>query len=453
MSCIKNVIVSAATVAPAAFLFGCSDQKKCSQFASKAQCKKGGAKGKVGKDGLSCQWEAKNVTSTCVQNNTKFEQFFNFSLAADFLAHPNATKTVTELVAEKIELDAQLLVETNDDKIAIITAKIEEIVIIIKQTEVSAVNQTSKKAFESCGLAGGSWKRQFAEAQAEESTRIHAPKHQEMIDLIELYENKLLSFKQFMTGDGAQPRDYFRTTGKATLTKDFKIMLTAAEDKSVRIIEDVEEFNSLVIALDADEKTCNAEGGLVSVTEEGVKCLTLSEYIKAESHGDSVDDSTQCAEANKRAQMSLYNSFHWDPAVDPPVADNKTDLMPHPPMLFKWESGKCVVVAKPCEMIWVPVESVLGKSKAVNPTYRYCKAKFTKGQEDTNVQCMDISRLDSACVVDTARNTCGYYGTQSAVELEIGAGICQLVNSTAANSTGTCSDFVSKASKSSTKKQ
>ena len=67
------------------------------------------------------------------------------------------------------------------------------------------MNQTSKKAFESCGLAGGSWKRQFAEAQAEESTRIHAPKHQEMIDLFELYADVTLSFKQFMTGDGAQP--------------------------------------------------------------------------------------------------------------------------------------------------------------------------------------------------------------------------------------------------------
>jgi len=431
MSCIKNVIVSAATVAPAAFLFGCSDQKKCSQFTSKAQCKKGGAKGKVGKDGLTCQWEAKNVTSTCVQNNTKFEQFFNFSLAADFLAHPNATKTVTELFAEKIEWEAKLSAATDEDKVTIY-ARIEEIVIIIKQKEVSAVNQTSKKAFESCGLAGGSWKRQFAEAQAEESTRIHAPKHQEMIDLFELYANATLSFKQFMTGDGAQPRDYFRTTGTATLTKDFKITLKAA-DGSVRTIEDEEEFNSLVIALALDETTCNAEGGLVSGTKEGAKCMKLSEYIKAESHGDSVDDSTQCAEANKEAKAAL-----------------KMDK--DAPELFQWEVDQCVLV-KPCEFIWEGIIDNKNILLPVHPTYKYCKAKLNKKTEDTNVQCMDISRLDSACVVDTARNTCGYYGTQSAVELEIGAGICQLVNSTAANSTGTCSDFVSKASKSSTKKQ
>ena len=66
-----NYQVSAATVAPAAFLFGCSDQKKCSQFTSKAQCKKGGAKGKVRRcfDSVLCVLKSTHIqTLFCFLN-------------------------------------------------------------------------------------------------------------------------------------------------------------------------------------------------------------------------------------------------------------------------------------------------------------------------------------------------------------------------------------------------
>ena len=62
------------------------------------------------------------------------------------------------------------------------------------------------------------------------------------------------------------------------------------------------------------------------------------------------------------------------------------------------------------------------------------------------MRCMGgkLSRQDAECVVDNKRKICGYYGTQSPDHLEIGAGICQLVNSTAAGSAGRCSDIVKK---------